>query len=86
VLRDIGDLRPDNETALVTEIIEILIVLIVSKTNGGCADLANEVDIFLVMLGKESVTHAPSVLVTGYAAERIFLTVKDKALLRVNAE
>ena len=86
MLRDIGDLRPDNETALVAEIIEILIVLIVSKTDGGCTDLANEVDIFLVMLGKKRVTHAPSVLVTRYAAEGVFLTVEDKAVVGIDLE
>jgi hypothetical protein len=86
VLGNIGDLRPDNETALVTEIIEILVVLIVSKTNGGCANLANEVDIFLVMLGKKRVTYTPSVLVTGYAAEGIFLAVENEAAIGIDFE
>ena len=37
MLGDVGDLSPDNETLLVAQIIEILIVLIVSKSDSSRA-------------------------------------------------
>ena len=83
MLGDIGDLCPNNKTALVAQIIEILIVLIMSQTNGSSADLANEIDILLVMLGKQRVTYAPAVLMTGNTAERIAFAVEDKALVGI---
>ena len=86
MLRDIGNLRPDNETALVAEIVEILVVLIVSKTDGGCTYLADEVDIFLMMLGKKRVSDAPSVLMARYTAEGILFSVKDESVLGIDLE
>ena len=75
VTGNIGDFCPNYETALVAQIIEVLIMLIVSETNGGSAHFTNEVHIFLVVLGEQSITEAPSVLVTGNTAQGIFLTV-----------
>ena len=86
MLGDIGDLCPDHKTLFIAEIIEILVVLIVSETDGGCANLHDIVNVLCVMLGKERVTNAPSVLVAGYAAERIFLTVEDKAVFGIDLE
>ena len=85
MLRYVGYLRPDNESLFVAKIVEILIVLIVSETYGGGTDLHYEVDILSVMLGKKRVTDAPSVLVAGYAAQRILLAVQDKSELGINA-
>ena len=49
---DIGDLRPDNHTPLVTQIIEILIVLIVRKANGVGTHFTDQVHVFPVVLGQ----------------------------------
>ena len=81
---DIGNLRPDDKTLFVAQIVEILVVLVVRQTNGGRPHLHDEVNILLVMLGQQRVTHAPSVLVTGHAAQGILLTVQDKAVFGVN--
>ena len=61
-------------------------MLVVSKTDGGGTNLHNEVDILLVMLGEKCVTDAEAVLVTGYTAKGVFLTVEDEAVVGVNAE
>jgi hypothetical protein len=84
MLGDVRNLGPNYHTVLVTEIVEVLIVLIVSKTNGGATYLVDIFHIFLMMLGKKSVTKTESVLVTGYTAKRIFLTVKDKATVGID--
>ena len=81
---NVGDFCPNDETALVAKIIEVLIVLVVSQTNGGSTHFANEVHIFFVVLGEQSVTKAPSILVTGYTAQGVFLTVEDKAVIGIN--
>ena len=86
MLGDIGDLSPDHETLLVAEIVEILIVLIVSETDGGSSHLHNEVDILCVMLGEKGVTHAKTVLMAGYTAEGIFLAVEDKSVVGIDLE
>ena len=83
---DVGNLCPDNHTVLVTEIVEVLVVLVVSKTDGGAAYLIDKLHILLVMLGKKCVTEAKSVLVTGYTAEGILLAVKEEATLGIDIE
>ena len=50
-------------------------MLIVSKADGGSANLADKVDILLVMLVGKSVTYAPSILMARYAAKGILLAV-----------
>ena len=66
--RDVGDLCPNNKTALIAKIVEELIMLIVSKTDGSSTYLADEIDILCVMLGKQGISNAPSVLMTGNTA------------------
>ena len=61
-------------------------MLIVSKTDSGSAYLKDISDILLVMLGKKRVTDAKSILMTGNAAKRILLAVKDKATLGIDLE
>jgi hypothetical protein len=83
---NVGDLRPDNKTVFITEVVEILIVLIVSKSYCGSTNLHNEVDVLSVMLGEKRITYTKSVLVTGYTAKRILLTVEDEAVFGINLE
>ena len=84
MLGDIGDLCPDYKTLFITQIVEILIVLIVCQTNGSRADLHDQLDILLMMLGEQSVAHAPSVLVARDAAQGVLLSVEDKAVVGVD--
>ena len=86
MLGDIGDFCPYYKTLFIAKVIKILVVLVVSKTNGCSTYLAYKLDILLVVLGEKSITHAPSVLMAGYAAERVFLTVKNKSVVRVYLE
>ena len=61
-------------------------MLIVCKTDGGSTYLENEVDVLLVVAGKKRVTNAESVLMAGYTAQGIFLTVKDEAVFGIDLE
>ena len=84
-----GNIRnfcPDHHTALVAKIVKILIVLIVRKSDGICADLTNEIHILKVMLGKKRIADLPSVLMTADTVERIFLSVENKTGLSINTE
>jgi hypothetical protein len=83
---DVGNFCPKHKALFVTEIVEVLIVLIVSKTDGGSTYLENEVDVLLVMLGEKRVTDAESILVAGYTAQRIFLAVEDEAVVGIYLE
>ena len=62
MLGDIGYLSPEDQTLLIAQIVEILSVLIVGETDGGRADLADKLDILLMMLGEKSVSYAETVL------------------------
>ena len=59
-------------------------MLIVSKTDSGSANLADKIHILGVVLGEKGITKAPSVLVTRYAAQGVFLAVEDKSSLRID--
>ena len=86
MLRDIGYLCPDNKTALIAKVIEILVVLIMGKADGGAAHFADKIHILFVVLGEKRITDAPAVLMTAYAAERILFSVENKALVGVDFE
>ena len=83
---DIGDLSPDDHTPLITEVIEVLIVLVVGQPDGGCANLADQVHVLPVVLGKQRVSDLPAVLVPGNAPQGIFLPVENEAPLGINGE
>lgn len=55
---DIGDLRPDDHARLVTEIVEILRVLIVSQTHRVRSHLQHDLQILPVHLGRDGVADA----------------------------
>ena len=84
MLGDIGNLRPDDQAVLIAQIVEILVVLIVSQTDGGGAQFVDEFHILLVVLGQQGVAQTPAVLVTGHATQGIFLAIEDKSTLRVD--
>ena len=81
---NIGNFRPYDHTTLIAEVIEILIVLIMGKADGGGAHFADKLHILLMMLGKESISDFPAVLMAAHTAQRILPSVKDKASLRVD--
>ena len=86
MLGNIGDLCPYDHTVLVAEVIEILVVLIVGKTNGVGTNLTDHLHIGIVVLLGNCITDALPVLVTTYATKGIGLAVKEEAVLRVHAE
>ena len=83
---DIRDLRPDDHAALVAQVIEVLVVLIVRQPDRVRADLANQVHVLPVMLRQQRVADLPAVLMAGDAAQRILAPVEDEASLRVDGE
>ena len=50
VLADIGNLRPNHHTGIITKVIEFLIMLIMGKANGICAHLPDQDHIFFMVL------------------------------------
>ena len=72
---DVRNLCPYDHSPLVTEIVEILVMLVVSQTDGGRSEFADQIHILFVMLRKQGVSDSPSVLMAGYAAQWIFLAI-----------
>ena len=50
----------------------------------GAAHFADQIDVLLVMLGKQRIADAPAVLVTGNAPQRVAFAVQNEALLSVD--
>ena len=86
VVGDVGNFCPDHQALLVAQVIEILIMLIVGKPDGGAANFANQFDIFFMIFLAQRIALAPAVLVSGNAPEGILFPVEDKAVLRVDTE
>ena len=86
MLGNIRYLSPYYHTVLVAKIIKILIVLIMRKTDSICTDLADHLHINIVMLLGYGISDALPVLMTANATQRIGLTVKEEACVRVNTE
>ena len=63
MLRDIRDLRPHDNPVLIAEIVEIVVLLIMGKTNGIGSDfLDKSYVLFLILFGK-GIPFSSSVLV-----------------------
>ncbi len=86
VLGNIGDLRPNDHTVFIAKVVEILVVLIVRKTDGVGADLADDRHIFVVMLLQKCVADRLSVLMAANAAKGIALAVEEEALFGIYVE
>src|SRR5699024_8163861 len=83
---NIRNLRPDHQAFFVTQIIEVLIVLIMCQADGVCPYFTDQLDIFFMMLRKQCVSDSRTVLMTCYAAQRIAFSVQEKSLFRVYME
>ena len=84
MIGDIGNLCPNHQTALVTQIVEELVVLIVSQTDGGRTDFTDQIHILDVMLGQQCVADAPTVLMAADTAQRILFAIEDEATLGID--
>ena len=67
VLTDVGDLGPNNHADLVAQIIEVLVVLIMSQADGVGTDLFDQGHVFVVHLAGDGVAQALAVLMAGNA-------------------
>ena len=81
---DVGDLCPDDKTLFITQVVEILCVLIVCQPDGVGTHFQNDGDILLHHFVGQGNARTFSVLVAGNTAQRIFPAIQDKALLGVN--
>ena len=86
MLRNIGDLRPDHHAVLVTEVVEILVVLVVGQPDGVRTQLPDEGHILVVHRAGDGVAHALAVLMAGDAVERVGTAIEEEAVLGVHRE
>ena len=83
---DVRDLRPDDEAVLIAQFVEIVVVLIMSKTHGIGAELQNEGDVLLVFAPPDGIAHARPVLMAGDAAQGTDAPVEKEALLGIEGD
>ena len=81
---NVGNLRPDDKTLFIAQVIERLCVLVVGKADGVGAHLQNQRHIFFHHFAGDGNARALAVLMAGDTAQGIRASVQDKALLRVN--
>ena len=81
---NIGNLRPDNHAPFITEIVEILVMLIVGKTDGIGTHFADQIHVFQMMLLQQCVANLPAVLMAADTPEGILFTVQDETLFRMD--
>ena len=84
MLGNIGDLRPDHHAVLVTEVVEILVVLVVGQPDGVRTQLPDEGHILVVHRAGDGVAHALTVLMAGDAVERVGTAIEEEAVLGVH--
>ena len=80
---DVGNLCPDDKALFITQVVEILCVLIVSQTDGVGPDLQNDGNILLHHFVCQGIARTLAVLMAGNATQRIAAAIQDKALLGV---
>ena len=81
---NVGNLRPDDKTLFIAQVIERLCVLVVGKADGVGAHLQNQRHIFFHHLAGDGNARALAVLMAGDTAQGIGVAVQNEALLRVN--
>ena len=86
VLGDVGDLSPDHHAVPVTEVVEVLVVLVVGQPDGVGTQLPDEGHILVVHLAGDGVAHALAVLMAGDAVERIGTAIEEEAVPGVHRE
>src|SRR5215510_2999506 len=59
---DVWNLRPNDESELVGQIVDMLVVLIVRQSNGGCANLRDKTEVTVVIVRGRSPTVIKQVL------------------------
>ena len=86
VLGDVRDLRPYHHAALIAQVVEVLIVLIVREAHRVDAHLADHIHILEMHLLRQRVADALAVLVAGYAVERVFFAVEIESRLGIGGK
>ena len=80
---DVGNLCPDDKTLFITQVVEILCVLVVGQPDGVGTHFQNEGHVLLHHFVGQGNAGPLAVLMAGNAAQRIAAAVQDKALLGV---
>ena len=80
---DIGDLCPDGDAVFVTEIVEFLGMLVVGKAQCVGTELFDDLHVFAMIRHVQSIAFAFSVLVSGYATQRIAFSIEQEAFFRI---
>ena len=80
---DVGNLCPDDKALFITQVVEILCVLVVGQPDGVGTHFQNDGNILLHHFVCQGIARTLAVLMAGNAAQRIAAAVQDKALLGV---
>ena len=83
---NVRNLSPDDDTVLVTEVIELLCMLVVGEPQGIRTDLPDDLHIRLMIFIRQGIALPLQVLMAGDASKRIAPAVQEEALLRITGK
>ena len=83
---DERNLCPYDKAQFIAGVIEILIVLIMSQTDGIGSQLFDQLRISVMVFFCKSVSFIEHILMTAYSPERSFFSIDDKSFLRITGE
>ena len=83
---NIGNFRPDDHACLITQVVEILVMLVMGQTDGIGADLPDQGHVGIVVLLMQGISDALPVLMAADTPQGIAAAVEEKALLRIHME
>ena len=85
MLGNIGDFSPDNESVLIAQVIEILIMLVVRQSDGVGAHFQQQCHIFVMFLFCQRTSKSLPILMAGSTAKPVGFTVEKEPFSRVES-
>ena len=83
MLGDVGDLGPDYHAPLITEVVKVLVVLVMSQSDGVDSHLTNEIHILQVHFLGDCVTHVFSILMPCDTIQRVCTPIKEESIVGI---
>ena len=83
MFRNIWNFCPHNHSLFITEIIEILVMLVMRQTNRICPNLLDQLHILFMLFLRNRIADSLKVLMTRYTMKWVWLSIQIKAFIRV---
>src|SRR5262249_22230113 len=83
---DVWSLRQNDEPKPVGQIVNVLVVLVMGQSDGGCADLRDEAEVAVVIIPRRGPTVIEQILMAVEAVQVEIILVQEKALFCIDSD